>query len=347
MRILVIRLSALGDVSLMVPVLRELIRKNPLHEVFILTHPRFEVLFKNIPNLTILPYNVKEDFKGLSGLLKLFNILKTFSFEKVIDLHQSIRSIILGILFSIIGKKVSTIRKGRIDKKNLMGNISIHTKVLAHTVDRYRDTFIRAGLKLDSVPRNSTESGFIIHSDNIDFVKNKLATYSNKTWIGIAPFSQIKIKEWPFEKMKSLIQNLTQDQNKIIFLFGFGNDELSCLQELSQIKPTQILLSSDHFEFIEELALMSQLNFMLTMDSANMHMAELAGCKKVISIWGPTHQAIGFSPFISGTKNIVEISTTELSCRPCSVFGAKNCHRGDHACMQRISETTVLKSFGR
>ena len=85
------------------------------------------------------------------------------------------------------------------------------------------------------------------------------------------------------------------------------------------------------------------MDVVLSMDSANMHMAALVGTK-VISIWGATHPHAGFTPF--GQENedqMIQISTEELPCRPCSVFGNKPCHRGDFACMNRIEPDVVVK----
>src|SRR5690606_30074874 len=89
-----------------------------------------------------------------------------------------------------------------------------------------------------------------------------------------------------------------------------------------------------------EITVMSQLDLMVTMDSANLHFAFLAGTK-TLSIWGTTHSDLGFAPPLSDLQHRLEISTDELTCRPCSVYGNKPCYRGDHACMQWITSETV------
>jgi hypothetical protein len=91
--------------------------------------------------------------------------------------------------------------------------------------------------------------------------------------------------------------------------------------------------------FKSELELMGKLKVMVSMDSANMHLASLVDVP-VVSIWGPTHPYAGFYGFNQDPANAIQ---TDLSCRPCSVFGNKNCWRGDHACMQNISPEMVIK----
>jgi ADP-heptose:LPS heptosyltransferase len=82
---------------------------------------------------------------------------------------------------------------------------------------------------------------------------------------------------------------------------------------------------------------------MLTMDSANMHLASLQGVQ-VVSIWGATHSEIGFAPLYGNEKNIVEISRKDLPCRPCSVFGNKPCKltQEPYACFNRITTVQIM-----
>ena len=78
---------------------------------------------------------------------------------------------------------------------------------------------------------------------------------------------------------------------------------------------------------------------MVSMDSANMHLAALAGVPTV-SIWGATHPNMGFAP-LGENHRYVQVDVEELSCRPCSVFGQTPCHRGDLACLGRIDAAQV------
>ncbi len=87
---------------------------------------------------------------------------------------------------------------------------------------------------------------------------------------------------------------------------------------------------------------MNHLDAMLCMDSANMHLASLAGIP-VVSIWGATHPYCGFSPWNAAPDSMIGLP---VECRPCSVFGNKACHRGDYICLTAISpEVVAAKVF--
>ena len=92
----------------------------------------------------------------------------------------------------------------------------------------------------------------------------------------------------------------------------------------------------------EERKKSSELEGMISMDAANMHLASLVGTR-VVSVWGATHYFAGFLGYGQSEKDIVEMS--DLECRPCSVFGNKPCYRGDYACLNQIEISEILKKI--
>ena len=76
---------------------------------------------------------------------------------------------------------------------------------------------------------------------------------------------------------------------------------------------------------------------MVSMDSANMHLASLVDIP-VVSIWGATHPYCGFKGWRQNDENIIQLP---LTCRPCSVFGDRPCHRGDYLCLNGIKPAIV------
>jgi ADP-heptose:LPS heptosyltransferase len=87
----------------------------------------------------------------------------------------------------------------------------------------------------------------------------------------------------------------------------------------------------------EELAVVSSLDIMVSMDSANMHIASLFGVP-VVSIWGATHP---FSGFMGWGQSVALAVQSNLECRPCSVFGNRKCFKGTRECLTGISPDTV------
>jgi ADP-heptose:LPS heptosyltransferase len=94
----------------------------------------------------------------------------------------------------------------------------------------------------------------------------------------------------------------------------------------------------------EELDLICSLDAMIAMDSANMHMAALAGVK-TISIWGATDPSAGFGAWAQPDEYMIRISRQDLSCRPCTVYGKGKCARGDFACMKWLTPELVFEKL--
>lgn len=157
-------------------------------------------------------------------------------------------------------------------------------------------------------------------------------------WIGIAPFAAHKGKIYPLEKMERVIELLLErEPNCRIFLFGGGAEERELLTqwESRHDRCTCALLGS----LYNELVLMSHLDTMVSMDSANMHLASLTGTR-VVSVWGATHPFAGFMGWNQSSADAVQ---TTLPCRPCSIFGNKPCLHGDYPCLNSITPEEIVE----
>ena len=117
--LLVIRLSAMGDVAISVPVLMALTQQYPELRLTILTRPLFAPLFAHLPNTEVFPIDPKGRHKGLRGLYRLFRELKALGIDKVADLHGVLRTHILRGFFAFSSIPFQQIDKGRKEKKAL------------------------------------------------------------------------------------------------------------------------------------------------------------------------------------------------------------------------------------
>lgn len=319
-KILAYRFSAFGDVAMIVPVLKEFLAQNPDVEIVFVSRKNFADLFLGVERLTFRGVNL-DDYKGLFGLRKLVKELnKEFQPKYVADLHDVLRSKIMTILFKLRRKKTATLDKGRAEKKQLTQKENKLKKPLKPTTERYADVFRTLGfaLKLShQLPKNSTP----------------------KSGIGFAPFAQHEGKMLPIEKSLELVKILAQKHS--IFLFGGGKKELEILSKWEQ-ELDNVTSFAGKLSLKDELKKIAELELMISMDSANMHLASLVGTR-VVSVWGATHYFAGFLGYGQSEKDIVEI--TDLTCRPCSVFGNKPCYRGDYACLNTIEISEILKKI--
>jgi len=334
-RVLVFRFSALGDVAMTVPVLWSFLEKYPDHEIWFVSRPFARDFVAPLPRVHFVPVDLKQKHKGLAGLFLLFKELKKQGpWDAVVDLHSVLRTHVLTTLFQLSGVRISKIDKGRSEKKKLTRKDKKVFKALPTTADRYRQTFEKAGFPFDlqNFPGKN-----LYRKASLDSKSPPWGDLGGSPFlVGIAPFAKHHWKMWPEEKMMELLKLFDEKEVLVILFGGPGEEQKKLEQWVSGFKNRRTFAGK--LSMKAELALISQLDVMISMDSANMHIASLAGTR-VVSVWGATHPYAGFYGFGQSTEDAVQV---DLDCRPCSVFGNKPCHRGDFACMERITPEMII-----
>lgn len=337
MNILVLRLSAMGDVALTVPVIKGVVEQHPDVKITMVTRQAFAPFFNTLPEVRLFHPEFGTRHKGLSGMRRIYKDLKKIgNFDAVIDLHDVIRTKVVSWLFSRSGVPVYKIDKGRAGKRALITGKS--KKKLKHTVERYRDVFRDAGLSV--IP--ATGGCFMPRDNTLIKISSLFLFGEQELNIGIAPYAKHPLKMWPEEYMVKLLNMISKKHPSKFWLFG-GFDEIKKLRSFSEKSPNTSLVTGK-LSLEEELAIMGKLDFMLAMDSSNMHMAALAGTK-VVSIWGGTDPLTGFSAWQQPDEYSLRIPIEELECRPCTVYGKGKCKRGDLACMARLTPGKVYNKL--
>ncbi len=306
--ILVIRLSAMGDVAMTVPVLQAFTKQYPNIKLTVLTRPFFAPFFRDLKNVEVFPIDLNQKHKGVFGLYKLSKALKQLDVDAVADLHNVLRTKILKLFF--FGKKYSQLDKGRQEKRALVAGQSFQP--LKSTHQRYADVFETLGFKIDL--------------DNPKFPLKKtlplsilklVDTQNKKQWIGIAPFAQYQSKMYPLDKMALVIKALQNQYN--LFLFG-GKADKAILDTM--VNATTVINCAGQFSFEEELDLISNLDLMISMDSGNAHLAAMLGVK-VVTIWGVTHPYAGFGAFNQPEAYNILPDKKRYPKLPTSIYGNK------------------------
>ena len=336
MRLLVIRFSALGDVAMTVPVLVSLARQYPDVSITMLSRPFVLPLFEESPpNLHFKGVDLSR-YKGAAGLYRLFRELKREgNYDAIADLHDVLRTKILRTLFRWTGAKVAHIDKGRKEKRALTEPRRKALKQLPSSFDRYEEVFGKLGYPVQTAFRAIFEKG----KADCALFSQVTGIPDGKHWIGIAPFAAHNGKKLPQATTLRLIHELSANSDWRIFLFGGGKAENELLEQWAANSPDNVLSVAGKLKLKGELALMSHLDVMVSMDSANMHLASLAGTP-VVSVWGATHPYAGFMGWGQSIDNAIQ---TDLPCRPCSIFGNKPCRRKDYACLTRITPEMIMQ----
>ncbi len=314
--LLVIRLSAMGDVAMTVPVLTALTKTYPELKITVLTRGFFKPIFSQLPNITIYEPDLKGKHKGIIGLYKLYTELKALKIDAVADLHNVLRTKILKLYFSFGKIPVVQIDKGRAEKKALT-TLKKDKKIqqLKTTHERYADVFSKLGfpLLLDKVALNSK-------INLSQALTNKMAGNDQK-WIGIAPFAAFSGKMYPLDLMEKVVAELNNTEKYKIILFGGGAKEEAILNQW-ETTYNQVVNMANKVSFKEELALISNLAAMVAMDSGNAHLAANYAIP-TITLWGVTHPYAGFYPFGQATENALLSDREKYPLIPTSVYGNK------------------------
>ena len=330
------RLSAMGDVAMTVPVLRALANQNPYIKITVISRKFFKPLFNGIPNLNFFEFDDKNRHKGFIGLLRLFADLQKLKIDAFADLHNVLRSKIITKLMAISGKKSATVNKGRAEKAALTRPENKILKQLPTMFQRHCQVFEKLGFTIDLSQPQFPEKA-LLDSEISSLINNK-----NQKLIGIAPFAQYDSKVYPIDLMQQVIDELSLNSNYKILLFGGGKNEISVLNALTANKEN-VVNCAGKLSFEQELKLISNLDIMLSMDSGNAHLAAMMGIN-VVTLWGATHPFAGFSPFNQALENCLTADRTLYPKIPTSVYGNKIVD-GYHDAMRSISVEEVVSKI--
>lgn len=333
-KILIIRFSALGDVAMTIPVIYSFAVKYPEHDITILSEAGLKPMFESAPkNVHFFGADLKDKHDGITGLKKLYNELRKKKFDYVADFHSVIRSFYLRLFFKFDGIPTAHIDKGRNEKANLTQRTNKTFVQLKSSFTRYHEVLQKLGFDFDL----NFES--IINNNEFDLspIPSQTGAKGNAKWIGLAPFAKHKGKIYPLELQEKVIAHFANDKRVKIIIFGGGEEETEIVNEWVKKYPT-VLSMVGKLNLSQEILLMSQLDVMCSMDSANMHLASLVNTT-VVSLWGATHSYAGFMGWNQTDNNAIQI---DLSCRPCSIYGNKECYRKDYACLNQIEPEYIV-----
>lgn len=336
--LLVIRFSALGDVAMTVPVVYALARQYPHVRITMLSRPFARPFFEHLaPNVSFMAADIHREYQGIRGLNALYRRLSAKHFTAIADLHNVLRSNYLRMRFNVDRCRVAHLDKHRQSRRALT---STHHKVLQPLPTAF-----------ESYARVFRELGYPVRPEFSTLLQPEQSSLRQlpavigekrpfQQWIGVAPFAAHRGKAYPVALMEQVLQQLLQRHPSCrIFFFGAGAREHEVIDALAARHPHCTNASAVLGGLAQELVLMSHLDVMVSMDSANMHLASLVGTP-VVSVWGATHPYAGFMGWGQRPENAVQ---TALPCRPCSVFGNKPCHRGDYACLASIDPQTIAE----
>ena len=334
--ILVVRLSAMGDVAMTVPVILGIIKKYPEVKITVLTKAFTAPIFDDIPNVKVFNADVKGKHKGILGLWKLYKELKTLQIDAVADIHNVLRSTILKQFFKLSLIPFIQVDKGRAAKKELIDPQRISFTPLKTTFERYADVFSTLSYpiaisEMETLPKKTIP-------EKVSGLKDT----SGKLRIGIAPFAAFSGKMYPQRLMEEVLSTLNFSNKYQIVLFGGGKKEIEVLNNWDK-QFDNCHNVAGKLSFSDELRVISNLRLMLAMDSGNAHLAAMYDVPTV-TIWGVTHPYAGFLPFNQPEEYAILSDRKKYPAIPTSIYGNKY-PKGYDKAMETILPNTIVEKI--
>ena len=340
--ILIARFSALGDVAMTIPVVYSLCRTNPDSRFIFITRKLPASIFLNAPaNLTVLPIELSQ-YKGVAGMQRLARELReAYGIDSFADLHSSLRTRLLRFFLRLQGVRTAHIHKQRLRRRALTRARNKVMLPLTPTRAKYREVFWSLGL-----PREDSFDHIFSGAEPSPevYAAAPPPRREGETWVAIAPFAAHAGKIYPEQLMEQVVAELAARPGYKLFLFGGGREESATLARWrAKYGENLVNMAQLRLGIPAEMALLRHCDVMLSMDSANMHLASLVKLR-VVSVWGATHPYCGFMGWHQRREDAVQL---DMVCRPCSIYGNKPCRRGDYHCLRGIQPSYILTHIDR
>jgi lipopolysaccharide heptosyltransferase II len=327
-KILIIRMSSIGDIVLSTSFLKSVKQKYPNAEIHFLIKKEFAELVKNHPLINnIISFDKK---LGIRGLFSLGKLLRNNDYDVIFDIHSVFRTRVLSLFLR--RNLFKQIRKPRFRRfmlfythQNYFERSFSHIKMY-HTLLDQDKTFPPTNLFID---RNEDEMTKVFLKEN-DIGKNYIAIVPGAAW------SQ---KQWSIENYNKLMRKLIDSFKSKIVILGSTND-IICDQI---IKNDNIINLKDKTSLRMAMGIVKHAQHTLGSDTGLLHISEAMGTP-VTMILGPTSQETGARVTLHDSK---VIENKDLWCRPCSQNGSRPCYRKEQYCMSEIDSEKVFKNVSQ
>ena len=332
-KILIIRLSSIGDVLLSTPLIRILKKKFPSCQIDFIIKKEFHELLAYHPYLRkIFIYDKNQ---GRAALRDIKTHLKEEHYDLVVDIHKNFRSIYLrtGLAVNEVAKFKKYILKRWLlvnFKYNCYRQIVPVFQRYINSLKDYNLEYDNAGLDLYIPPEVNQK---------IAAQWDELLTNKFQLVIGLAPGASFLTKRWPVQGFSEVTKYLVQQLKAAVLLFGNGEDK-TFTTEIKSTIPQHVFDVAGKLSLLETAALMNYCQLVVTNDSGLMHIAS-ALKKKVVAIFGSTTEELGFFPY---TTNSLIVQNENLKCRPCSHVGLHKCPKKHFKCMKDIKAQQVIEA---
>ncbi len=330
-RVLLIRLSHLGDIILTEPVVRSIRAAHPGAEIEFLTREMYRdvvELFDGIDSVHTLEIPGRD--QSLFDLSRTIRNVCNSRYDLVFDLHNNLRS--RWIRLQLRADKVNTYRKNWRARRRAVRK-KLH-KAGLHTIDLYLDV-----LKGTDIPIAARNPRVTIPVENSGQMLEDHDLRQGE-YVVFAVGASHPTKHYPIPQWVDLAEAVVAefDTNVVIVekeRHGYLNlfDGLAKSGRLRVITGLQIPMLA---------GLLASSRLTVSNDSGVMHLSAAVGTPTA-GLFGPTHPSLGFAPL--GEKCVAV--TTDESCSPCSRHGASHCYRDERYCFTNMDAGMIIGQIRR
>jgi lipopolysaccharide heptosyltransferase II len=331
MKILIIRLSSIGDILLSTAFIRQARQTFPDAEIDFIVKKRFSDLVQFNPHIN---HVFEYDDKSQTNLTEFVKLFKGQKYDYIFDLHHNLRSIYLR-------KKIAAQKRFHIKKDKLAQTALVKFKWRIYdrikTIpERYSEVGNASGIIDDGLGLEVFWSKEIETEVTKKF--REIEIDMSRPMIGLAPGAGFFTKRWPIEYFEQLINLINKENGYNILVIG-GEDEFEQGNKLNNFP--NVYNFAGKLNILESGAAISKLKCLISNDSGMMHMATSVQTP-VVAIFGSSVQEFGFFPYRA--KGVV-IENENLACRPCSHIGKASCPKDHFKCMNDIHPEQVFNKM--
>jgi len=331
-KILVIKISSLGDVILVIPSLRALRARFKTAHISLLVDLRYKDVLQNCPYIDeLLSYDIKDTPIFSKRFNHIAKSLRKEHFDCIVDLQNNAKSHLLGFL------SMSPKRYGYRNKKlGFLLNNGIKD------IEKPQDPISHQGRLLNILGIDIIDRNLCLWPKEEDraYVENLLAAEwlgKNQELVGlnISASKRWQTKRWPLKKFAKLSDRLVDNHNVRILITGdsYDRQEAENLARLTKSKP---IITCGKTTLLQFAALVSKCKVLITTDTAAMHIAA-AMKTPFVALFGPTDPERHLPPAENYT-----LIYKRLKCSPCYKPRCKSLE-----CMEKISVDEVYAAASK
>jgi len=330
-KILVLRLSSIGDILLTTPYIRQI--KNTFNDaiIYYIVKKEFADILKYNPNIDhLIELNTSKNYNGLAEINKE---LKKHNFDYIFDLHNNMRTKLL--LAGLPKRKITKIKKNKLKRALLVYSKINLFKTINTIPEKYRTTGLSAGIPDDN-------QGLELYfpesfEQKITNLLNENRLLDSK-YMCLAPGAAHYTKMWPNENYDLIIKRLKERTNFKMVILGSPNEQ----EQFDRFKSDDRVVNfTGKLSILESAGVVAHSKGVLCNDSGMMHVAAAVN-KPLVVTFGSTVEELGFFPY-KADSTVLEIK--DLWCRPCSHVGRSSCPLGHFKCMTNISVDHVFEAI--